>query len=130
MFTSADSTMKTNDLLQIKFVGTVSCQTTPEGKLKSMVEKAVNKGRVPNSKIMVIEDAGKPITAGLKNKDPFRKDGCIYKDPNCMVKDDTKCDENGVVYKIVCKLLCQYTKLCWFNTIHSTQQDVSTHCFT
>ena len=49
----------------------------PNGELKEKISKAVNSDR-ETEKIMVIENAGAPITTGLREKDPFRQEGCAF----------------------------------------------------
>ena len=40
----------------------------------------------------VVEEGGIPITAGLKKQDPFKKDECLFGDPDCWIQNG-KCTE-------------------------------------
>ena len=86
--------------LKGRTIGTISCIATPQGILKKRLNQAINDKNGPN--ILVIEDGGKPITAGLTTADPMREDGCIFKDDNCIVNRGDRCDKTGLVYKIHC----------------------------
>ena len=55
-----------------------------------------------NDKALVIEDGGMPVHCGLMKSDPMRPNGCVFKDPNCMISNSQRCDQSGCVYKIVC----------------------------
>ena len=52
-------------------IGTVSCPTTPGGKLKEIINSAVNRERNnSDGKLLIVEDGGKPIHVGLRVDDP------------------------------------------------------------
>ena len=59
--------------------------------------------RAVNDKLLVIEDGGMPILCGLKVNDPMRPNGCIFGNPECIVRNDINCDKTGVVYRIECE---------------------------
>ena len=62
-------------------IGTVSCPTTPRGKLKDILNKAVNSNRSSSDgRLLVVEDGGKPIHVGMRVDDPCRPPGCIFGD--------------------------------------------------
>ena len=86
---------------------TVSCSVTPGGILKKELNKVIN----PDGnqyRTQVIEDGGMPVHCGIMVSDPMRPNGCIFKDPNCMVSG--KCDVSGVIYRIECNT-CNETVL-------------------
>ena len=51
---------------------------TPQGILEKRLNQALNRENGPH--ILVVEDGGNPVTAGLTTADPKRKDGCIFQD--------------------------------------------------
>ena len=84
-------------------IGTMSCPTTPGGKLKKSLNKAINSERNDSDgKILIIEDGGRPIHTGIKINDPCRPPGCIYGDTNCIVDQKYHCDLTSRIYKITC----------------------------
>ena len=80
---------------------TVSCPVTVDGTLRKQLSRTLNDGKT-GGKILVIEDGGRPITCGLRTKDPRRPPGCIFGDRNCIVSHSEQCDRQGVIYQIVC----------------------------
>ena len=62
----------------------------------------MNLERRPGNKCQVLEDGGQSITNKLRVPDPFRKNGCVFDDINCIVRADQRCDTAGVVYRISC----------------------------
>ena len=51
---------------------------------------------------MVTEDGGRPAISSLRRSDPFKKFGCRYNDPTCIVEGDKDCAKTGVIYEITC----------------------------
>ena len=92
--------------LQGETVNTVSCPVTPGGILKKRLNTAINEGK--STKTKVIEDGGKPIHVGLMIKDPMRPHGCVFSDPDCIVRGDQQCDKTSVIYRMQC-LTCLET---------------------
>ena len=86
--------------LKVNIEGTLQTSCTPKGIMKDLISKEVNKHR-ENGKILVVERAGAPITAGLIETNPFKTKGCTFKDENCIVEGDD-CSQNKVVYNITC----------------------------
>ena len=88
-------------------VGTVSCQVTPNSNLKKSLSKRINTNREGGT-LQVIEDGGIPITAGIKVT--FQRPGCVFGDPQCIVTNNTQCDQSGLIYNIKCSA-CYMTLL-------------------
>ena len=87
--------------LQGQVTNTVSCPVTPGATLKRSLNSQINAGK-SDQRTKIIEDGGLPIHIGLKTKDPMRTSGCIFGDPNCIVKSNQQCDRMGVIYNIQC----------------------------
>ena len=89
-------------------IGTMSCPTTPGGKLRKVIDSTINDDRSESEgKILIIEDGGRPIHSGIKIKDPCRPKGCIYGDINCIVDPNYHCDQTSKINKITRKLCNQ-----------------------
>ena len=73
------------------------------GILKKRLNTVINEGK--SKKTKVIKDGGKPIHVGLMVKDPMRPHGCVFKDPDCIVRSDHQCDKTSVIYRIQCLTL-------------------------
>ena len=52
---------------------------------------------------MTVEMDGRPITAGIMSKDPFRQHQCRFGNQICMVDTKQDCKEQNTVYMISCK---------------------------
>ena len=55
-----------------------------------------------NGRILVTEDGGLPVTAGLRKTDPFRRPSCRFNDPSCIVESTKDCAKTGILYEITC----------------------------
>ena len=86
-------------------VRVMTVQPTPGGKLLKAVKNSINKD-TSNGKTMVVEDGGQPAIASLKEGDPFRKEGCKFTNPDCMVDIKEDCTAMGCLYEISCNA-CQ-----------------------
>ena len=64
-------------------IGTVSCPVTPGATLKKSLNHEINKDR--DTKLLIVEDGGRPIHVGLKSRDPSRPEGCLFGDANCFM---------------------------------------------
>ena len=72
-------------------------------RLQGAVKEAL--GKLPQAdgcRTIVLEDRGIPATLGLKQRDPFRADGCSYGDPNCNPDPKIDCGQQDMVYVITC----------------------------
>ena len=70
--------------------GSSTCPCTPNGVLKKELSKAINRGR-ESGMIRVIENAGSPVSSGLRKANPFPTNGCTFLDPRCPVDPDLLC---------------------------------------
>ena len=84
---------------QTKYV--ITCQPSPGGKLSNMLKTKLNQ-KSNNGRILVTEDGGLPVTAGLRKTDPFKRLECRFKDPSCIVEKHKDCAKTGVIYEITC----------------------------
>ena len=80
--------------LKGRTIGTISCMAIPQGILKKRLNQVLNRENGPH--ILVVEDGGNPVTAGLTTADPKRKDS------GCIVDSGERCDKSGLVCKIQC----------------------------
>ena len=63
---------------------------TQEEELKKKLTTEVKKDKIYQTK--VIHDGGRPIHCGLRVKDPMQSSGCVFGDPNWLVKSKYQCD--------------------------------------
>lgn len=75
----------------------ITCQPSPGGKLANMLKTKLNR-KTNNVRILVTEDGGLPVTAGLRKTDPFKWLECRFKDPSCIVETGKDCAKTGVIY--------------------------------
>ena len=88
--------------LNDRLSATVTCQATPGSKLATALTKRI--GTAPDgSRRVVLDEGGCPVTLGLKACNPFKEDGCQFKDPNCLITDNGDCSKMKSVYVIRCK---------------------------
>ena len=67
------------------------------------MSKAVNRDN-KQTRVLVVEDGGLPITSGLKIGDSGRNQGSfLFDDNECIVQKPYQCDRMGAVYKIQCE---------------------------
>ena len=75
---------------------------TPKSQLVQEVKKKIGAIRGPDKGVTkVIENEGKPITAGLTKKNPFPRETCDYDEPRCIV--GAGCSAVSTCYEIMCK---------------------------
>ena len=75
----------------------------PRDEKAGLVKASLDQDRqADGGKTLVLEDGGLPATLGLKVKDPFRKLGCTFWDPACMVDPNVDCSQQDPVYIITC----------------------------
>ena len=83
---------------------TLTCTSTKDSKLQLALTETLRSGEQPiGGRTLVLEDGGLPVTLGLKKRDPFRVNGCTFKDKKCIVSPNTDCSRQGQVYIITCK---------------------------
>ena len=83
----------------------VPYQATPGGKLANQVRKAIGITKEGNWRL-IQEGGGRPVTLGLKQANPFKKQGCMYDDGQCFVKEEDDCGAMMALYCTVC-LMCK-----------------------
>merc|ERR1711954_521603 len=82
----------------------IKVQATPGGTLASRVRSRLRGQLAPDGgTTLVVEAAGKPLTAGLKRPDPGLSKGCPFRD-KCLVDDRSSCWGSKIVYKLSCNL--------------------------
>jgi hypothetical protein len=85
--------------------GTLEVTSTPKSALAGILTKLLKVVTSPTGgRTKVVEGGGVPITRGLKLGNPFRKDGCAFKDPNCRVSPKVDCGKMGAVYAVTCDI--------------------------
>jgi hypothetical protein len=57
---------------------------------------------VDRARTKVVEMGGTPITAGLKQADPFKVLGCMFRDPDCIVDPKVSCGTMSACYQLLC----------------------------
>ena len=91
--------------LKGEFTNVLKVQCTPEGRLRDVVQKTMDKCVGPDKgKTKVVEAAGIPVTSGVK-KDPFIINECNYIE-KCDSDQNTDCSKSNVVYRVTC-MLCK-----------------------
>jgi hypothetical protein len=89
--------------LKGQVTGTLDVVATPNSVLATSLQKLL-KG-LPTSTgglTKVVEGGGVPITMGLKKANPFKLEGCAYKDPKCRVNPKVDCGKMGGCYAVTC----------------------------
>ena len=82
---------------------TTSCTATPNSELMKSISSSLSTDKqADGGRTLVVEEGGLPVTLGLRVKDPFRRDGCTFKDPECMVDAGVNCSKQDSVYCITC----------------------------
>ena len=82
---------------------TTSCSATPNSELKKSISSSLRKDRqADGGQTLVVEEGGLPVTIGLRVKNPFRKDICVFKDPEYPVYTRVDCSRQDTVYSITC----------------------------
>jgi hypothetical protein len=87
--------------------GNVSCTlttaSTPDSVLRDRLQKSLSGlTTVDGARTKVVEMGGTPITAGLKQADPFKVPGCMFRDTECIVDPKTSCGTMSVCYQLLC----------------------------
>jgi hypothetical protein len=82
---------------------TLNTAPTPYSGLRDRLQTALSSVVSPDgAKTKVIENGGIPITRGIRKADPFRQEGCMFQDPDCIVEGKTFCGTMGACYQITC----------------------------
>jgi hypothetical protein len=85
--------------------GTLEVTSTPKSALANLLQKLLKGVPSPTGgTTKVVEGGGVPITRGLKQGNPFRKEGCAFKDPECRVNPKVDCGKMGAVYAVTCDM--------------------------
>jgi hypothetical protein len=80
---------------------TTSTAPTPEGQLKEKIQKLLESvSKAGGGRTKVIEVGGVSIARGLRKLDPFRTEGCDFKDPLCMVDPKIACSAMSACYQV------------------------------
>ena len=84
--------------LKGEVTNTVTCSATPDSGLKQAISKSLaSEKQADRGQTLVLEDGGLPIMIGLKVRDPFRCQGCMFKDDKCMINLNTDCSRHASV---------------------------------
>ena len=82
---------------------TVTCAATPGSQLQQGIKEALKLcSQADGGTMLVVEDGGVPATLGIKSRDPFRSEGCTFRDPNCMVDIKNDCSKQDQIYIVTC----------------------------
>jgi len=81
---------------------TLMCQATPGGTLASMLRQKL--GQTPDGNTrLVMEEAGVPVSMGLKRNNPIKAEGWRFDDGECMVDTKGDCSNLRSRYMIRCQ---------------------------
>ena len=83
-------------------ISVLKVQATPNGLLADNVRGKIGQMVAPDGgRTLVVEAAGRPITAGLRNPDPGLAKGCPHRD-ECPVVPEQRCGGARMVYQLQC----------------------------
>ena len=103
--TKADRKGKNNNNLFIKadVRSTILIPPTPNGDLTNLVKEQLATKRVNGGTTKVLQATGVPITSGLRRENPYKLQGCPYKD-QCAATPDTDCATTNITYRLKCTM--------------------------
>jgi hypothetical protein len=89
--------------LQGGVTSTLTTMATPGSYLKNKIQDMLKTTESPDGgTTKVLEASGAPITWGLRKSNPFKTEGCQFKDPDCGVDPKTDCGTMGSCYVLTC----------------------------